>query len=158
MRATISVLGLLLLAGAVSGAVIDADAATSQNLNTHGSTCKNFNAAQALDIDYLTSGVRTIAGAARPVICAVERHPVNGPSQSFFVDGSNSGGASTSCTLSSFSNAGVFRDSESFTSGAATYDQFVTLDPVDLFDYVSLLCTLPSNARGVLFGVTAIDN
>jgi len=157
MRAAI--FGLLLLAGGLSGIVVlDADAATSQDVNTHGATCVNFNAAEARDIDFLSSGVRNINAAARPVICAVKRHPVTGPGQAFFIDGSNAAGASTSCTASSFSFTGVFRTSESFTESTATYDRSLILETVSFFDYVSLLCTLPPSGRGVLFGVTAVDN
>lgn len=150
--------GLLLMAALVGGAIGIADAATAQNINTHGAICNPYNASQALDIDYLTSGVRTIASSARPVICAVPRHPVTGPTQSFYVDGSNSAGASTSCSLWSYNFNGVFQSSTSFTATEAVYDRFVTLASNPFYAYTSLLCTLPANGGGVLFGITALDN
>ena len=149
---------LLALAGMLGGAAVDVDAAVSQNVNTHAATCNPFNASQATLIDYFTSGVRTLAGFATPVVCAVERHPVTGPSQNFFVDGSNFGGQSTSCTLTSFTFTGTFESSTSFTSNLAIYDVFQTLTSVGFFSYVSLLCTLPASGQGVLRGVTALDN
>jgi hypothetical protein len=158
MKAIVLSSGLLLVAGVVGGVVVEADAATSQNVNTSGTTCNNFNAGQANDIDYLTLGVRNAATSARPVICSVERHPVTGPSQSFFIDGSNAAGQSTTCSMSSFSFFGTFQSAVSFTESTATYDHLATLTTVNFFDYVSLLCILPANFGGVLFGVTALDS
>jgi hypothetical protein len=141
-----------------STAPIDARAATSQNISSHGSACRNFNAAQALDIDYLTTGVRNLSADARSVICPITVHPVTGPGQNFYVDGSNANGASTSCTLYAYSFNGTFLSSVSFTRSDATYDHYASLPSVTYWGYTSMLCTLPGNRNGVLFGVIAIDS
>lgn len=151
MRAKILKLGSLFLAGALAslGAVAHAD-----QINSSGTLCQNFNASQALDIDYLVTGVRNLNAATRPVICSVERSPlVAGTSQGFFVDGTNVGANTTPCTLFLYSFGGTITQSFSFT-GTGTYDQFISL-PAGTFDYASLLCTLPASAGGTLFGVTA---
>jgi hypothetical protein len=158
MKATVLFVCLLISGGLLAGAVVDADAATAQNINTSGTACTNYNASQALDIDYFTYGVRNVNAAARPVVCPIARHPVTGPGQNFYVDGSNSGGASTSCSISAFNYTGAFQSSASFTDGAATYDHFTSLPTVSYYSYISLFCTLPGSGQGVLFGVTALDN
>ena len=131
------------------------------NINSSGTFCQNFNAAQVTDIDYLASGVRNLNVNPRAVICSVPRSPLAAGATSgvFFVDGRNTGGASTTCTLSSFNFNGTFLGSTSFTSAAATYNQFLSLPSAQLgtFAYVSVLCTLPGNANGVLFGVTSFQ-
>jgi hypothetical protein len=151
-----SVLGLGLLT--LGGVGLEAGAAESQSINTPGTVCNPFNAADATVIDYVSNGVRTIATTARRVVCGVSRHPAASPGQVFFVDGSNSPGASTLCALSSFTFQGTFHSATSFSESAPTYDHPAALQSVGRFDYVTLLCNLPANAGGILFGVTAIDN
>ena len=154
------VLGLLAVTGAIVGAGLNASAATSQNLNTHGSACNPFNAPEVGDIEYLSTGVRTLEAVTgkRKVMCPVARHPVTGPGQKFWVDGSNAAGQSTLCALYSTKFNGQFSSAYSFSSNAATYDTPAPLSVVGKYDYVSVLCELPAHADGVLFGVIAEDN
>lgn len=159
MNANALTLGLSLatvLLGAASA--LPAQAATAQNINTHGSACRNYNAGEALDIDYLSYGVRTIASGARSVICPLPRHPVTGPGQNFYVDGSNASGATTSCTVYAYDYNGTFLSSATFSRSDATYTNYVSLPSVSYWGYVSVLCTLPASGGGVLFGASAIDN
>src|ERR1700748_3129735 len=91
-------MGSLVCAGTLAsfGGLAHAD-----NINTSGVLCQNFNAAQALDIDYLTNSVRNIATTPRSVICSVPRSPLAaGALPEFFIDGQNSANTTTSCTLS----------------------------------------------------------
>lgn len=155
MKKSAVVLGLLAVVG---GGVGLASAATSQNLNTPGAACNPFNASEADEIDYFVNGVRTIAAGPRKVLCPVARHPVSGPHQTFWVDGRNSSGASTLCVMYSHNFDGSLRSTYSFSSSAATYDQPVVLSSVGKYDYVSILCDMPANGNGVLFGVIAADN
>ena len=127
------------------------------NLNTHGSAAQPFNAAEAIKLDYLTTGARTISTTSQSVIVPVVRSPVSGASQNFFVDGSNSAGNTTSFTLTAFTFTGVFQSSQFGSSSLATYDVFLTLNSISTFSYVELFATLPANAGGVLFGVTAVQ-
>jgi hypothetical protein len=147
-------LGLL----TVAGVAVQANAAESLNVNTHGAACNPYNAAEAADIDYLTIGVRTIATSPRRVVCPVPRHPVTGPGQTVWVDGSNSPGKSTLCVAYSTTYDGTFNSSYSFTASTPTYDRAAPLSTVGFYDYVSVLCELPAQGGGVLFGVIADDN
>ncbi|MGN7917881.1 hypothetical protein [Lysobacter sp. ESA13C] len=159
MKAKAIMFGLSLSAGLLASAVAGhADAATSQNVSTHGSACKNYNAADALDIDYWSYGVRNLNAAARYVICPIARHPVTGPGQNFYVDGSNRNGASTSCTVYAYNYNGDFLSSYSFTTSLAKYDQLAPLSSVSYWGFVSVVCSLPANGDGVLFGAFAVDS
>ncbi|QWF15081.1 hypothetical protein [Lysobacter capsici] len=141
-----------------SAASIDARAATSQNLSTHGSACRNYNAAEALDIDYFYRGVRNISADARSVICPITTHPVTGPTRSFYVDGSNSGGVTTTCTVYAYSYTGALLSSSSFSTSAATYDYPVSLPTVSFWSFTSMVCTLPGNGNAVIFGAFSVDS
>lgn len=143
---------LALGAGLLSGG--DAGAA---NINTSGVICNPFNAREATDIDYFGNGVRTIASTSRAVICSVPRSPVSTPSQSFYLDGGNSPGQSTSLTIYAFNYNGQFQSSASETSSAATYDLLKTLNSISTFSYVSVLVTLPASGGGVFYGATALQ-
>jgi len=151
-------LGLLFAAGTL--ATITATA-SADNINTSGVLCQNFNAREALDIDYISSGVRNLAAAPRLVICAMPRSPLAAtPFRTFYVDGQNNAGTATSCTITVYSYQGIIQSTQSFTesAGPAPWDHGVTMPVVPgTFDYASLLCSLPANAGGTLFGVTAIQ-
>jgi hypothetical protein len=156
MRAKILKLGSLFLTGVLSslGAAAHAD-----NINTSGTLCQNFNAAQALDIDYVAIGVRNLNASPRPVICAIPRSPLQaGATPAFFVDGTNTGANTTTCTLFTYSFGGTVTQSFSF-SRTGTYDQLVNFaaNGVGTFDYASVLCTLPASAGGTLFGATSVQ-
>jgi hypothetical protein len=139
--------------------------AHADNINTSGVICQNYNAAEALDIDYFTNGVRNINASSRFVICSVPRSPLTGtPSPTFYVDGENLPGTTTTCTLNVYNFLGTFVSSQSFTksvpAGGATldWDQPVTFPtPPSTFDYVSLLCFLPGSGGGLIHGVTAVQ-
>jgi hypothetical protein len=137
--------------------------ANADNINTSGVLCQNFNASQALDIDYLSTGVRNLATSARSVICAIPRSPLAAtPLTTFFVDGQNNPGTSTSCTVTVYSYFGTIRSTQSFTeigeASGRTWDHFVTMSPQpSTFDYASVVCTLPASAGGRLFGVIAVQ-
>jgi hypothetical protein len=140
---------LVLLTGAAGNAT---------QTNVSGTVCTNFNASQALDIDYFTSGVRNINAASRPVVCAVPRNPLpaGATTGTFFVDGSNSGGQTTSGSINSFNFTGAFLGSQSFSSAGTTYDIFLSFPAAQLptFAYVSTFVTLPASGQGVFFGTT----
>jgi hypothetical protein len=150
----------LTLALAFLGAAADAD-----NINTNGVVCQNYNASQALDIDYLPNGVRNVNASPRFVICAVPRSPLTtNPSPTFYVDGENAPGTSTSCTVFVYNYLGTFVSSQSFTRTVPStgttldWDQPVVLpSPPSTFDYVSLLCSIPGNRGGLIRGVTVVQ-
>lgn len=146
----------------IIGAVASLSSSTAgaDNINTSGTTCQNYNASQALDIDYLGKGVRNVNASARSVICSVPRSPrPAGTSAEFFVNGHNDTGTSTSCTLIVTSYLGAPVTSFSFTRSAGDWDQPVTFaaGAVSTYDYVSLLCTLPGGGAGLIHGITAVQ-
>lgn len=141
-------LGSLLTIGALASL---ATTAAADQINTSGTLCQNFNANQALDIDYLATGVRNINAASRPVVCSIPRSPLPaGVNATFDVDGSNAAGTTTPCTLFIYSFGGTILQTASFNLPGT-----VAFAGVGTFDYADVLCTLPGNANGVLFGVTS---
>ena len=139
--------------------------AHADNINTSGVSCRNYNASEALDIDYLTNGVRNLNASSRFVICPVPRSPLTGtPTPTFYVDGSNNPGTSTTCTVTVYNFLGTFVSSQSFTQSVPStgttlnWDQPVTFPtPPSTFDYVSLLCFIPANGGGLIHGATAVQ-
>ena len=162
MSSKLMKIGSLFLAGALASFGV---AAHADNINTSGVVCQNYNAGQALDIDYVTNGARNLNAAARPVVCSLPRSPLAaGAIPEFFVDGQNNTGASTSCTLTVYDFLGTFKQSQSFTesapaTGPRNWDHLVQFaaNAVTTFDYVSVLCTLPGNANGLIHGVTSVQ-
>ena len=86
----------------------NAPVARAESLNTAGTVCRNYNAREALDIDFLQDGARYINDSPRPVICPIPRpSQVAGgnvgdevPPVSFFIDGWNAPNTSTSSAKS----------------------------------------------------------
>jgi hypothetical protein len=162
MISRFATMGLALCAGALASlsSAVDAD-----NINTSGVLCQNFNAAQALDIDYVVNGVRNINAAARPVICSLPRAPLaSGLPATFFVDGQNFNNTTTTCTLFVYTFGGAVTVSSTFTEPAVpgasvTWDHNVTFPAgsVATFDYVNVLCTIPGAVNGTVFGVTSVQ-
>lgn len=153
-------LGLFLATGTLASIAATAHA---DNINTSGVICQNFNASEALDIDYLTTGVRNLAATPRSIICAIPRSPLNAaPSPMFFVDGHNNANTTTTCTVTVYNFMGVIQSTQSFSesggAGGLTWDFPVTLalQPA-VFDYASLLCSIPASAGGSILGVTAVQ-
>jgi hypothetical protein len=154
-------LGSLFVAGALA---VSGSAAHADNINSSGVLCQNFNASEALDIDYLTTSVRDINASARSVICSIPRSPLaTGATPEFFVDGSNSANTSTTCTVTTYSFLGTVTQSLTFTEAGGTagrtWDHFVTfpVNGVGTFDYASVLCTIPGSGQGLIFGSTSVQ-
>lgn len=154
MSSKAKILGSLLIGALAS---ISSPAA-ADNINTSGAVCQNYNAWQALDIDYLSTGVRNANASPRPVICAVPRSPLAaGTRAGFWINGSNNNDTSTSCTVYVTSYTGRFVASMSITGTGAGWDRFVEFadNTVSTFDYVDMVCTLPGSYAGTIHGVTA---
>ncbi len=162
--------GSVLVAGIVASIAVTAHA--GGNINTSGVVCRNFVAAEALDIDYQTFGVQDANAAARRVICSVPRSPLSaGSIAQFYVDGHNNANTCTTCTLTVYpynpgNPATGVSQSQTFSncasaSGPLEWDQLVTftsvMPPADIYEYASLLCIIPGNHNGTLYGVTALQ-
>jgi hypothetical protein len=156
--------GLLVLCGVLPsvGSIADAD-----NINTSGAVCQNFNASEALDIDYLSNGVRNVNANDRKVICALPRSPDTlGPFGQIIIDGHNTPGTCTHCVVTAYDGLGTSTMSKSLMQCVGLFDPDhadwrlpVTFTPGQLpaSAYVSVVCTLPGNGQGLIHGVTAIQ-
>ena len=151
------VLGGLCVAGMVAAL---GTAARADNINTSGVACKNFNASEALDIEYVDTGVRNVNASPRSIICPVPRSPLSSiPAPEFYVDGTNNPGTSTTCTATLYDFQGNRVAIVSFTEGATSpWDHSVTFGIAPSFyDYVSVRCLLPGSSAGEILGVTAVQ-
>jgi hypothetical protein len=156
--------GLLVLSGVLSsvGSTVHAD-----NINTSGAVCQNYNASQALDIDYLTNGVRNLNVDPRSVICALPRSPdTAGLLGEIIIDGHNTPGTCTPCTVTAYDALGTVTMTKSITECVGLFDpdhadwrQPVVFTSAQLpaSAYVSVVCTLPGSGQGLIHGVTAIQ-
>jgi hypothetical protein len=157
-------LGMLFAAGTL--ATITATA-SADNINTSGVICRNFNAGEALDIDYFANRVENVNALPRTIVCAIPRSPLTTiPGTFFFVDGHNNPNTLTGCTVTVYDFGGNVRLMQSFTenggAGGLSWDFPVSmLTPAGVtpafFDYASLVCTIPASRGGSIFGITAIQ-
>lgn len=139
--------------------------AHADNINTSGVACRNYNASEALDIDYLFNGARNLNASPRSVICPISRSPLTGtPSPTFWVFGSNNPGTATSCTVYVHDYLGTLISLQSFTQSVPAsgttlnWFQAVTFPTLPAaFDFATMLCTIPASAGGVIHGVTAVQ-
>lgn len=163
MNSKLRMVGSLFVAGAAAVAV--GTMAHADNINTSGVLCQNYNAEEALDIDYVPNAVRNVATSARSIICSVPRSPLvpGSTSGSLAIDGWNNTNTSTSCTVFAVSNTGGTLGSQSFTETATTsprpWRHTVSLTSTQLraTGYVSVLCTIPGHATGEITGLTSFQ-
>lgn len=150
--------GLVCLASALA---VPGSVARAEVISTAGAVCHSAAGAQALDIDNLPNGVRNNNASSRQVICSVPRSSgTPGTAPAFYVDGQNAATTCTTCGVVIYHFTGVWAASQWFTqcapsTGPVSWDQFVAFPsgtPISTDDYVSLLCTLPGNGAGVLYG------
>jgi hypothetical protein len=156
----------LSMLGTTAAVVISASAPVeAANINTSGTACQNYNAAEVVDIDYLAYGVRNLNSSLfRYVICAVARSPLlaGATSGNFYVDATLAGNTKMTCTLFSHNFEGDQLDSKpvvmdnSSNPNLKDFDVPVTL-ALDMYAYTSLLCPLPANRSNVLLGVTSVQ-
>ncbi len=130
--------------------------------NVSGVACRNYNAGQVTDIDYVTSGVRNInSSGARSVICPVDFVPTADGSITVYVDGRNSNtSVSTTCTLTSYNWNNTFLGSVSATktnvSGAWEMTLTLPAAQASIWSYLTVLCTLPASSAATITGITAL--
>ena len=152
-------LGLIAALGSVGSLAVVSEA-QAVNANHSGTICKNYNAGDVGDIDYVTSGTRNLNANPRFVICPLVRSPTTDSSIAAYVDGNHFGVQTTSCTLYSYNYTGAFLGSTSFTRNqSGAWDQFVSLPAPQAPFYGSLavLCTIPGSANGVLLDVDVLQ-
>jgi hypothetical protein len=158
---------LLSLANLLVTVVVPAVTAHADNLNTSGTACRSYNASDSLDIGYRPNGVFNENAAQRWIVCPVARSPLaptSVPTPTFYVDGENKPGSSTTCTVSVNNYLGIFVASQAFTKSVPAngtelnWDQPVQFaTPPSTYDYVTLTCLLPGSDNGMIHGITAVQ-
>lgn len=148
-------MGSLCLVGALTSARAD-------NINTSGVICQAYNAANTMDIEYTATGVWNSSTVARQVACAVPRSTLpTGSTQAFYIDAYNAAHTCTSCMITLYHYTGVEVASYAMLH-CADLRSPTWLEPV-LFpiaaadDYVRVICTLPANRAGAIFGIRSIQ-
>jgi hypothetical protein len=139
--------------------------ARAVNINFNALDCQQSDPPQT-DIIRTAAGIATLPEVDSPryVTCSVPRSPLAAGAvyAGFYVDGDSNNGATTSCTLSSYTFYGTLQGSTSFTVTGIpnwTYDSWLSLPPnlAGYYDYMSMTCLLPAHGNGILRGVTAIQ-
>ena len=128
------------------------------NANNSGTSCRNYNAAQVADIDYLASGTRNLNASSRYVICPIVRSTTSASyAVNVYVDGFAAAGKSISCTLYSYDFTGTFLGSQSFpTARTGTFDQYLSVAG-HYWSNASVLCLLPGSAGGIIYDVDVVQ-
>jgi hypothetical protein len=131
--------------------------AHAANANHSGTICKNYNAAEATDIDYLTNGTRNLNANPRFVICPLVVAATTNSSTKVHVDGFAFPGQTIFCTLYSYDNEGHFLGSKSFPSAqTGTFDVKLSV-PSNSSSALSVLCELPPSAQGVIYDIDVVQ-
>jgi hypothetical protein len=131
--------------------------AHAANANHSGTICKNYDAAEALDIDYLTSGTRNLNASPRYVICPLVAAATSNSTTKVHVDGVAYPGQTIFCTLTSFDNQGHFLGSKSFPSAqTGTFDVKLSV-PSNSSSALSVLCLLPPSGQGVIYDIDVVQ-
>jgi hypothetical protein len=103
--------------------------------------------------------IRTSGPISGQIVCTVPRAPAaGGGPATFHINGDNSVGASTSCTLSSWGERHNLKASRSFTTTASRYDEVQTFAAaeMDSAGFITLTCILPPRQGGILRGITSL--
>lgn len=150
-------LGLALTLGTFGSLSLPGNA-YAVNANNSGTSCKNYNAAQVADIDYLPSGTRNLNASSRYVICPVVRSTTSVSNRvNVYVDGFAAAGRTISCTLYSYDFTGTFLGSQSFPAArTGTFDQYLSVAG-SYWGNASVLCLLPASAGGVIYDVDVVQ-
>jgi hypothetical protein len=151
------VLPTVLLGGLAAAPLASAAVAT----NHSGTICKNYNASQAIVIDFLASGTRSLVGATTSVICPLTRNTANTNGARVYVDIKHTGSRTTRCTAYSYREDGALLASTSQSWSGSGFHE-ITLNLVgagkstNYSDY-SVLCTIPGNRNGIIMGVDLLE-
>jgi hypothetical protein len=146
--------GLTLL---LLGSLATAPMAGAVITNHSGTICKNYNASEVSSIDYLVNGTRSLQATTTYLICPLTRNTSNSGGAWVYVDVTNSGSHTTSCTAYSYDYNGTFLGSSSATWTGSGFHEFAlnltgTGKSTSWSDY-SVLCSVPGSASGLIMGV-----
>lgn len=141
----------LLLLGSLAAAPMAGAVITDHS----GTICKNFNASEAAQIDYLTNGARSYKTSATSLICPLTRNTSNSGGAWVYVDVTHSGTQTSCCSAFSWDWNGTFLGSASAPcwTGSGPHDFAINLTGVGKstpWSNYSVLCTIPGNASGLI--------
>ncbi len=126
--------------------------------STHSpAICRNYNASEATDIDYLPSAVRNLNSSPRFVICPLVVPVPEGLTSYFLealVEGSVGPNQSVTCILFSYTSDNTYLGSSSFTFPHSIFSYGLVV-PADAFTDASVICLLPGSAGGQITQVAA---
>jgi hypothetical protein len=155
-------LGLSLTLGTFALVGAAPNTAHAVNATHSGTVCKNYNAAEAKDIDYLGSGVRNVNASPRFVVCPLIRLPDSGggiapTAVSAYVTGFAASGQTIACTMYGVDYSGNFLGSE---STAPMTGQFGTVlyVPENIWSSADLVCELPASGNGLIYQIQVNDS
>ncbi|HEX3764740.1 MAG TPA: hypothetical protein VHW23_38860 [Kofleriaceae bacterium] len=134
-------------------------AARADNITMSGVACKNYNAAEALDIDFQDWGAQNVnTSLPRWVICPIPRSPFTSvPSPEFYADTANALGTASSCIATLYSYQGTVITTFTWTAVSPSTDEQVTFSIAPtMWDYASWRCLLPANRGGTILGAAAL--
>lgn len=125
--------------------------------NHSGTICKNYNASEATEIDYLPSGTRSYKTSTTYVICPLTRSTTNSDGAYVFVDINHSGTQTTTCTAYSYNRAGALLASSSYSQTGSGHQQIPLplsgLGKSEAYSDYSVLCSIPGSSAGLIMGV-----
>jgi len=144
-------LGTIALLGGVP------NTAHAVNANTSGTICRNYNAAEVTDIDYLTVGTRNLNASPRYVICPLVSAAIGNAATGVYVDGFAASGRTISCTLFSYDYHGNLLGSNSFPSAmSGQFDVYLSV-PGTYYGGLSVLCLLPPSTQGIIYDIDIVQ-
>lgn len=150
-------LGLALASGTYALIGGASNVAHAVNANHSGTICKNYNASQATDIDYLPYGTRNLNSSTRFVICPLVTSGNSNATAAVFVDGYAAAGQTINCTLYSYNYKGAFLGATSFSSAqTGTFDIYLKVAN-NYYDGLSVLCSLPPSAQGIIYDFDVVQ-
>jgi len=125
--------------------------------NHSGAICKNYNAGEVTQIDYLVNGTRSYRTVATSVICPLTRNTSNSAGAWVYVDVTHTGSRTTTCTAYSYNYNGGFLASASQTWTGSGFHEFslnlTGSGKSNSWSDYSVLCTIPGNSAGVVNGI-----
>ena len=151
-----------ILTGIFAVAAVGAMAATPSSVDAAqklipGTSCDNYNANEANDIDRLVYGIRTLIASSRNVVCGLPRD-LGAAGGSVVVNGETFGGVSMPITVYSYTKAGVFSGSKSASpTGLFSIPLFFNAAELPAANQLAALVTLPASAGGVYY-MTSTDH
>lgn len=130
--------------------------------NHSGTICKNYNAADASKIDYLSSGVFSKHHSPTQIICPLIRRTTNGTGAIVYVDIEHKSHQTTSCTVYSRNRKGHLLASETKKwTGNGFKELRIDLsgfNKSDKWSDYSVLCKIPGNSNGKVMGIDLEEN